>query len=100
RDMQIMQGLGGAADQRPAIRLKPQEDSVLIQSIAQGNRLAMQVLFTRYKLRIFRFALRRTNDEAAAEDVLNEVFLQVWRDAGRFNGRSQVATWLFSMTRN
>src|SRR5215203_3584308 len=48
----------------------------------------------------WRFVLRFLNDEAAAEDVVSEVFLDVWRQANRFQARSQVSTWLLAMARN
>jgi len=59
-------------------------DEVLIRRIANGDRLAMQVLYTRYHVRVFRFVFRLVRDEATAEDVISEVFLDVWRQAGRF----------------
>src|SRR5437016_13851473 len=62
-------------------------DEVLIGRIANGDRLAMQVLYVRYHVRVFRFVVRLIRDEATAEDVISEVFLDVWRQAGRFEGR-------------
>jgi Sigma-70 region 2 len=47
-------------------------------------------LFARHNVRIFRFVLRLVGDNSAAEDPVSEVFLEVWRQAGRFQGRSQV----------
>jgi RNA polymerase sigma-70 factor (ECF subfamily) len=76
-----------------------QEDTLLIQRIARGDRLAMQVLFARHRVKVFRFVLRYQRDEASAEDILAEVFLDVWRQAGRFEGRSSVSTWLLSIAR-
>src|ERR1700741_3100458 len=61
-------------------------DEVLIGRIANGDRLAMQVLYARYHVRVFRFVVRLVRDEATAEDVISEVFLDVWRQAGRFEG--------------
>src|SRR6185369_13581354 len=74
-------------------------DEVLIGRIATGDRLAMQVLFARHHVRIYRFVLRLVRDESAAEDLISEVFLDVWRQAGRFEGRSQVTTWLLAIAR-
>ena len=74
-------------------------DEVLIGRIATGDRLAMQVLFARYHVRVFRFVVRLVRDEATAEDVISEVFLDVWRQAGRFEGRSTVSTWLLAIAR-
>jgi RNA polymerase sigma-70 factor, ECF subfamily len=74
-------------------------DELLISRIAQGDRLAMQVLFARHHVRIYRFVLRLMRDEMAAEDVISEVFLDVWRQASRFEGRSAVSTWLIAIAR-
>ena len=74
-------------------------DEVLIGRIASGDRLAMQVLFARHHVRVFRFILRLVRDELAAEDLISEVFLDVWRQAGRFEGRSAVSTWLLAIAR-
>ena len=74
-------------------------DEVLIARIAQGDRLAMQVLYGRHHVRVYRFGLRLVRDEQAAEDLISEVFLDVWRQAGKFEGRSAVSTWLLAITR-
>jgi RNA polymerase sigma-70 factor (ECF subfamily) len=74
-------------------------DEVLIQRIAGGDRLAMQVLFARHHVRVFRFVLRLVRNESVAEDLISEVFLDVWRQAGRFEGRSAVSTWLLAIAR-
>jgi len=74
-------------------------DEALIGRIARGDRLAMQVLFARHHVRIYRFVLRLLRDEMAAEDVIGDVFLDVWRQASRFEGRSAVSTWLMAIAR-
>src|SRR5213596_1360673 len=74
-------------------------DEVLIGRIANGDRLAMQVLFARHHVRVFRFVLRLVRDESTAEDLISEVFLDVWRQAGRFEGRSAVSTWMLAIAR-
>jgi RNA polymerase sigma-70 factor, ECF subfamily len=80
-------------------RRDTRDDALLIARIAQGDRLAMQVLFARHRMRVFRFILRFVRDEANAEDVLADVFFDVWRQAGSFQGRSAVSTWLLSIAR-
>jgi RNA polymerase sigma-70 factor (ECF subfamily) len=75
------------------------DDGELIQRIAQSDRLAMKVLFARHNLRVFRFVVRLVKDETVAEDMIGEVFLDVWRQAGRFEGRSSVTTWILSIAR-
>jgi RNA polymerase sigma-70 factor, ECF subfamily len=74
-------------------------DDVLIGRIAGGDRLAMQVLFARHHVRVYRFVLRLVRNEATAEDLISEVFLDVWRQAQKFEGRSAVSTWILSMAR-
>src|SRR5258708_30327074 len=74
-------------------------DEVLIGRIANGDRLAMQVLYARHHVRVFRFVVRLVRDEATAEDLISEGFLDVWRQAGRFEGRAAVSTWLLSIAR-
>ncbi len=76
-----------------------ESDETLIARIAQGDRLAMQVLYGRYHVRVYRFGLRLVRHEQIAEDLISEVFLDVWRQAGKFEGRSAVSTWLLAITR-
>jgi len=74
-------------------------DEVLIGRIANGDRLAMQVLYARHHVRVFRFVIRIVRDESTAEDLISDVFLDVWRQAGRFQGRSSVSTWMLAVAR-
>ncbi len=59
----------------------------------------MQVLFARHHVRVYRFVVRLVRNESTAEDLISDVFLDVWRQAGRFEGRSAVSTWLLSIAR-
>jgi RNA polymerase sigma-70 factor, ECF subfamily len=61
--------------------------------------LSMRVLFARHHTRVYRFVLRLAGDETIAEDVVSEVFYEVWRQAARFEARSQVSTWLLAIAR-
>jgi RNA polymerase sigma-70 factor (ECF subfamily) len=74
-------------------------DEVLISRIAAGDRLAMQVLYARHHVRVYRFVLRLVRNEATAEDLISEVFLDIWRQAGKFEGRSAASTWMLSIAR-
>jgi RNA polymerase sigma-70 factor (ECF subfamily) len=89
----------GIAAERRSPTAKDNSDEALIAKIASGNRLAMQVLFARHHARIYRFVLRLIGSEALAEDVTSEVFLDVWRQAHRFEARSAVTTWLLAIAR-
>ena len=74
-------------------------DATLVNRIAAGDKLAMQALFARHRTLVYRWLLRFVGNETNAEDLLSEVFLDVWRQAGRFEGRSSVSTWLISIAR-
>jgi RNA polymerase sigma-70 factor (ECF subfamily) len=75
-------------------------DAELLRAICGGDRHAMKLFYARHSVRVFRFALRFVADESVAEDVVNDVFLDVWRKAGTFAGHSQVSTWLLAIARN
>ena len=74
-------------------------DDMLLESIADGNRTAMHILYCRHNVRVYRFILRIVRDATVAEDLVSQVFLDVWRTAAQFEGRSQVSTWLLSIAR-
>jgi RNA polymerase sigma-70 factor, ECF subfamily len=75
-------------------------DDALIKAIGCGDRHAMALLYGRHHVRVYRFALRITDDASSAEDVVSEVFLEAWRKADRFEARAQVSTWLLAIARN
>jgi RNA polymerase sigma-70 factor, ECF subfamily len=79
--------------------MQTNSDEALIGRIANGDRLAMQVLFARHHVRVYRFVLRLVRNEAKAEDLISEVFLDVWRQAGKFEGRAAASTWMLSIAR-
>jgi len=84
--------------------LRPSEsetssDEMLIRRIAGGDQLAMRTLFCRHRVALYRWLLRLVRDEALAEDLLSDVFLDVWRQAASFEGRSSVSTWLLAIAR-
>jgi RNA polymerase sigma-70 factor, ECF subfamily len=74
-------------------------DEALIQSMADGDKRAFKLLYVRHHVRVFRFVMRLAGNESMAEEVVNEVFLEAWRHAQDFKGKSQVATWLLSIAR-
>lgn len=85
---------------RPQSCANDTSDEALVGSIARGDRDAMRVLYARHSVKLFRFLMRIAGNEATAEDLLNEVFLEVWRHAGRFEARSEVATWVLAIARH
>ena len=75
-------------------------DEILVEKIAAGSKPAMQALFARHRTYVYRWLLRFVSNETLAEDLLSEVFLDVWRQAARFECRSSVSTWLLSIARH
>lgn len=74
-------------------------DERLISLIADGDKRAMQVLYARHNVRVYRFIVRLTGNQSLAEDLVSEVFLDVWRQAEGFESKSQVSTWLLAIAR-
>src|SRR4051812_8376179 len=74
-------------------------DEALIERIADRDQLAMRALFGRHRTTLYRWLVRLVGDAALAEDLLSEVFLDVWRQAAVFEGRSSVSTWLLAIAR-
>jgi RNA polymerase sigma-70 factor, ECF subfamily len=74
-------------------------DETLIERIAQGDQLSMRTLFARHRVALYHWLLRIVDDETLAEDLLSEVFLDVWRQAAFFEARSAVSTWLLAIAR-
>jgi RNA polymerase sigma-70 factor (ECF subfamily) len=76
-----------------------QSDAELVGRVAKGDRAAVRLLFMRHHARIYRFVARQTGQESMADDIANEVFLELWRQAPNFEGRSEVSTWLLGIAR-
>jgi len=74
----------------PAVAAKQRDDADLLVRIAAGDKLAMKVLYARHHVQTYRFLLRLVGDEAHAEDLVSEVFFDVWRNAHQFQGNSRV----------
>lgn len=75
-------------------------DEALLARIGAGDQTALQALYARHSVKIFRFVARMLRDDAKAEDVVSEVFIDVWKTAARFEARSAVGTWLLTIARN
>ena len=76
-----------------------QTDRELVERVAGGDRAAVRLLFMRHHARVYRFAARQTGSDMMADDIANEVFLELWRQAPAFEGRSEVSTWLLGIAR-
>jgi len=74
------------------------DDQALMSRMAAGDRAAAGDLYDRYGRQVYALALRMLQDGSAAEDVTQDVFLKVWRNAARYEPqRGRVATWILHM---
>ena len=96
--MQLVFATATKASQR-AVAAQATSDEVLLKSIADGEKAAMHVFYARHNVRIYRFILRIVRDTTVAEDIVSQVFFDVWRTASHFEGRCQVSTWLHAIAR-
>ena len=80
-------------DRRPA-------DRELISLTAAGDEDAFLELYQRYHVPLFNYLLRLVREPAVAEEVLQDVFVAIWRGAGRYRGQAKVKTWAFRIAHN
>jgi RNA polymerase sigma-70 factor, ECF subfamily len=76
------------------------DDRELMRRMAARDQTAMSALYARHHVRLYRYLVRLTRNEAIAEELMNEVFLESWRKAASYEGRSSVSTWLISIGHN
>ena len=73
------------------------ELTALLARVAHKDTAAFEALYRRMEKPVFRFVTLKLNDPHQAADVLHEVFMEIWRNAGRFEGRSAAKTWIFGI---
>lgn len=78
----------------------PGPDDALVERAQSGDLLALEELFNKYRNQIFSLAYRMTGSTSDAEDLCQEIFLQVMRKIGSFQGRSSFSTWLYRVSMN
>ena len=77
------------------------EDAALLGRVEQGDQQAMAVLFDRYSGMVYSVALRVLKDTGQAEDVMQDIFIQIWKRPGGFvSGRGSLGAWLVVVARN
>jgi RNA polymerase sigma-70 factor (ECF subfamily) len=84
----------------PADLSDDMSDKSLMARVAQGDRRAIRLLFERYQLTVYRFVLRLVGNRATAEDIVSEVFIELWRHGASFEGRARLSTWILAIARN
>ena len=84
----------------PTAEPAPLSDRALAIAAAKGDMAAFETLYTRHNRRVYSLCLRMTQNEAEAEDLTQEAFIQVFRKIGSFRGESAFTTWLHRLTVN
>src|SRR5579883_927560 len=92
-------GPGEDAVNEPRV-VEPDEDAELVETCRRGQAIGYRTLYEKYGHCIYAFARRFLADEQHAEDVTQEVFVQVFRKLDGFRGDSKFSTWLFRVTVN
>ena len=75
-------------------------EASLVERTGKGDRDAFEQLYNIYRKRLFGYLFRVVGDATGAEDLAHEVLLEIWKNAGRFEGRSKVSTWIFGIAHN
>ncbi len=70
---------------------------IWLQQVAEGDTRALRHLYDALAPSIYRFALSRLDDPHEADGIVSEVMVQVWQQAGRFEGRASVLTWVLGI---
>ncbi len=78
-----------------------EDDATLLARLNTGDERAMSTLYERYSRVVYSVALRVLNDPASAEDILQEIFMQIWRNPDSFSAaRGSLGGWLAVVSRN
>lgn len=81
------------------MRMQGDDDQHQLEKVATGDRQAIGILYQRHHKRVFHFVRRFVSDAATAEDITNDVFIEVWQKASAYEGRSKVSSWLLGVAR-
>jgi len=80
--------------------VNPDPDVVLMLRVKRGDRVAFAELVEKYKQPVMNLVYRTLHDATEAEDLAQNVFLQVYKSAKRYESRAKFSTWLFTIARN
>jgi RNA polymerase sigma-70 factor (ECF subfamily) len=78
-------------------RRSPIDDNELLVDVANGNPRALEVLYLKYRRRVARFVARVTPRYESIEEIINDTFMAVWKNATNFRKASHVSTWIFAI---
>ncbi|MCG7567327.1 sigma-70 family RNA polymerase sigma factor [Pseudoalteromonas sp. CnMc7-15] len=90
----------GHATEARATAPPPPSEAELIQQVKKGNQQAFAQLYQQHIKRVYALCLRLAADTTQAEDVSQEVFVQLWQKIHSFDGKAQFSTWLHRVTSN
>lgn len=73
------------------------QEKEIMARVSSGDEQALLFLYNNFSSPVFNYLLRILNDQPAAEDVLQETFIAVWKGANHFQGKSKIKTWVFKI---
>ena len=79
---------------------KAENDDVIVAQLKRGEQSALRKLYDLYGNRVYALCLRLSGDREIAEDITQEVFVQIWQKVHNFRGDSKFSTWLYSVASN
>ncbi len=83
-----------------ARKLEVAEETELVSMFLQGEEKAFEELVRRYQTRLFNFIYRTVGDRERSEDLVQEVFIRVWRNLHRFDRSKKFSTWIYTIASN
>ena len=83
-----------------AVILSFPEEDALVTALCQGEEQAYEILIQRYQQPVYNLVCRLMSDPADASDIVQEVFLKVFRNIGKFRGNSSLKTWIYRIAVN
>jgi RNA polymerase sigma-70 factor (ECF subfamily) len=96
----IWQTIEGESGERRELSLPGATDHELTQAASTGDMAAFEEIYRRHHRRVYSLCLRMTQNQSEAEDLAQDVFVQLFRKVGSFRGESAFTTWLHRMTVN
>lgn len=94
--MNINQGTSNIVD----VANQFDSDKALIESVKAGDKLAYRRLYDTYVSKIYPLCFRLTANKELAEEAVQEVFIQIWKNIDNYRGDSKFSTWLYSVASN